>query len=146
MVGNYLMYKNNEFDDYFDYYQKLDKYLANSLIQIEKDVDEFAYNYALKKSKELETNNSIPHYFIGSGNLYGMTYSHAMCYWEEQLWIHTKSISCEEFFHGCFEIIEENTPITLFKKNIYTFIFFKNFNSEFSYIYKLINIILIFID
>ena len=114
MVANYLMYKNHEFDDYEDYYLKLDKYLADALIKIEKDVDEFAYNYALNKCKELEKNNYIPHYFIGSGNLYGMTYSHAMCYWEEQLWIHTKSISCEEFFHGCFEIIEEDTPVTLF--------------------------------
>jgi len=37
-----------------------------------------------------------------------------MCYWEEQMWIRTKSITCQEFFHGMLEIIERDTPITLF--------------------------------
>ena len=40
--------------------------------------------------------------------------SYAMCYWEEQMWIRTKSISCQEFFHGMQEIIVEDTPVTLF--------------------------------
>ena len=56
----------------------------------------------------------LPHYFIGSGNQYGATYSYAMCYWEEQMWIRTKSISCQEFFHGMQEIIVDDTPVTLF--------------------------------
>lgn len=37
-----------------------------------------------------------------------------MCYWEEQMWIRTKSISCQEFFHGMQEIIVDDTPVTLF--------------------------------
>ena len=67
----------------------------------------------------IDTPNSIltqpdKHYFIGSGNQYGATYSYAMCYWEEQMWIRTKSISCQEFFHGMQEIIVDDTPVTLF--------------------------------
>ena len=30
------------------------------------------------------------------------------------MWIRTKSISCQEFFHGMQEIIVEDTPVTLF--------------------------------
>ena len=56
----------------------------------------------------------MPHYFIGSGNQWGATYSYAMCYWEEQLWIRTKSISCGEFFHGTLEVMDAETPVTLF--------------------------------
>lgn len=114
LLASYIMHKNNEFDDYEEYINELEDNLSNDLIEIEKSVDDFAYDYALKKCEYLKENKYIPHYFIGSGNLYGMTYSHAMCYWEEQLWIHTKSISCAEFFHGTLEIIEEDTPITLF--------------------------------
>ena len=29
----------------------------------------------------------LPHYFVGAGNQWGATYSYAMCYWEEQMWI-----------------------------------------------------------
>ena len=56
----------------------------------------------------------MPHYFVGSGNQWGATYSYAMCYWEEQLWIRTKSITCAEFFHGMLEVVEAETPVTLF--------------------------------
>jgi fructoselysine-6-phosphate deglycase len=45
---------------------------------------------------------------------WGATYSYAMCYWEEQLWIRTKSIHAAEFFHGTLEIIDADTPVTLF--------------------------------
>ena len=37
-----------------------------------------------------------------------------MCYWEEQHWLRTKSIHAAEFFHGTLEIIDQDTPVTLF--------------------------------
>ena len=37
-----------------------------------------------------------------------------MCYWEEQHWIRTKSIHSAEFFHGMLEIIDKDTPVTVF--------------------------------
>jgi len=37
-----------------------------------------------------------------------------MCFWEEQHWIRTKSIHSAEFFHGMFEIVDRDTPVTLF--------------------------------
>ena len=58
--------------------------------------------------------NDKIHYFVGAGNQYGATYSYAMCYWEEQHWIRTKSIHSAEFFHGMFEIIDRDTAVTVF--------------------------------
>ena len=105
MTANYLMYKNGEFDEYDRYNKEMETYLADALVQVEKDSDEWAYEYAKNKVAFLKEHKDLPHYFIGSGNQYGATYSYAMCYWEEQMWIRTKSISCQEFFHGMQEII-----------------------------------------
>ncbi len=114
MTANYLMYKNGEFDDYDAYNKEMEQHLALALAQVEKDSDEWAYEYAKRKVAFLKEHRDLPHYFIGSGNQYGATYSYAMCYWEEQMWIRTKSISCQEFFHGMQEIVVADTPITLF--------------------------------
>ncbi|MBE5905393.1 MAG: SIS domain-containing protein [Lachnospiraceae bacterium] len=114
MVANYLMYKNGEFADYEEYNAQMEQYLAKDLVQVEKEADAWAYEYAKEKVAFLNEHRDLPHYFIGSGNQYGATYSYAMCYWEEQMWIRTKSISCQEFFHGMQEIIVADTPVTLF--------------------------------
>lgn len=114
MTANYLMYLNGEFEDYDTYNKEMDENLANALAQVEEDSDEWAYKYAKQKVAFLREHPDLPHYFIGSGNQYGATYSYAMCYWEEQMWIRTKSISCQEFFHGMQEIVVSDTPITLF--------------------------------
>ena len=37
-----------------------------------------------------------------------------MCYWMEQMWIRTCSVAAGEFFHGLLEIIDAETPVTLF--------------------------------
>ena len=38
------------------------------------------------------------HYFIGAGNQWGAVYSYAMCYWEEQSWLRSKSIHAESSY------------------------------------------------
>ena len=114
MVANYLMYKNGEFPKYAKYNIEMEKNLANALIDVEKKADAWAYEFAKKKVEFVKEHPDYPHYFIGSGNQYGATYSYAMCYWEEQMWIRTKSISAQEFFHGMQEIVVADTPITLF--------------------------------
>lgn len=114
MVANYLMYKNGEFDEYERYNREMETYLAEALIDVEKEADAWAYNYAKNKAAFLKDHPDLPHYFVGCGNQYGATYSYAMCYWEEQMWIRTKSISAPEFFHGMQEIIVADTPVTLF--------------------------------
>lgn len=114
MVANYLMYKNGEFPQYNEYNATMEAHLANALVQVEKAADAWAYDFAKRKTEFLRSHPDLPHYFIGSGNQWGATYSYAMCYWEEQMWIRTKSITCQEFFHGMQEIIVWDTPVTLF--------------------------------
>ena len=65
-------------------------------------------------AKLLDFVGQFPHYFVGSGNQWGATYSYSICYCEEQMWIRTKSITCPEFFHGMQEILVADTPVTLF--------------------------------
>lgn len=108
MVADRFMYNAGEFDEYYDLYAELDKYLAQGLVDVEKSADEQGERIARK-----HMNDSI-HYFVGAGNQYGATYSYAMCYWEEQHWIRSKSIHSAEFFHGMFEIVDRDTAVTVF--------------------------------
>lgn len=108
MVADRFMYNNGEFDDYEEYYAEMDMYLPEALVEVEKSADKFGKEFALKH------HDDEIHYFVGAGNQWGATYSYAMCYWEEQHWIRTKSIHSAEFFHGMFEIIEKDTPVTIY--------------------------------
>ena len=114
MTANRLMYNANEFEDYDQYNEEMDNHLAKALVEVDKQADEWAEDYAKEKYNYYKERPDMPHYFVGAGNQYGATYSYAMCYWEEQLWIRTKSISSGEFFHGMLEIMEVETPITVF--------------------------------
>lgn len=114
MVANRLMYNNGEFPDYDRYNEEMENYLPQALVEVEKKADAWAAEFAKKKYEYCKAHPDMPHYFVGSGNQWGATYSYAMCYWEEQLWIRTKSITSAEFFHGMLEVIEAETPVTLF--------------------------------
>ncbi len=114
MLANYLMYKNGEFAEYDRYNREMEASLARGLVEIEKDADRWAWEFAKSKALFLQEHPDVPHYFIGAGSQWGAAYSYAMCYWEEQMWIRTKSITCAEFFHGTMEIITADTPVTLF--------------------------------
>ncbi|NBK97563.1 MAG: SIS domain-containing protein [Erysipelotrichia bacterium] len=108
MVADRFMFNNNEFADYEEMYQQFEAHLAKALVEVEKKAEPFAIEYAKK-----HWNDEI-HYFVGAGNQWGATYSYAMCTWEEQLWIKTKSITAPEFFHGMFEIVTKETPVTVY--------------------------------
>lgn len=108
MVADRLMYKNGDFTDYEEYYQELENHLAVGLVEAEKKADAFGLAFAEKHRRD------SMHYFIGAGNQWGAVYSYAMCYWEEQSWLPSKSIHAAEFLHGTLEIVEETTPVTLF--------------------------------
>jgi len=108
MVADRLMKNNGEFDDYEDYYQELEGHLAKGLVEAEKQADAFGLEFAEKHRHD------AMHYFIGAGNQWGGVYSYAMCYWEEQSWLRSKSIHAAEFLHGTLEIVDETTPVTLF--------------------------------
>jgi fructoselysine-6-phosphate deglycase len=108
MVADRFMYRAGEFDDYEDLYSQLDKHFAQDIVNVEKSADEFGLKFAEKHHED------AIHYFVGAGNQWGATYSYAMCYWEEQHWLRTKSIEAAEFFHGMFEIVDRDTPVTVY--------------------------------
>ena len=108
MTADRFLYNNGEFDEYDRYYDELDAHLADALIETSKLADDFALAFAEKH------HDDPMHYFIGCGNQYGHTYSYAMCFWEEQHWRRSKSIHAGDFFHGTLEIIDRDTPVTLF--------------------------------
>ena len=97
-----------EMPEYDEMYKQFDQYLPEALVEAEKAADDFARDFVSAHKED------ALHYFIGGGTLYGATYSYAMCYWEEMHWLRTKSIHAAEFFHGMLEIVEEDTPVTVF--------------------------------
>lgn len=108
MVADRLMHKNGEFADYDTYYAELEAHLPKGLVEAEKQADAFGLAFAEKHRHD------PMHYFIAAGNQWGACYSYAMCYWEEQSWLPSKSITAPEFLHGTLEIVEETTAVTLF--------------------------------
>ncbi|MDE8313762.1 SIS domain-containing protein [Erysipelothrix rhusiopathiae] len=108
MFMDRLMQRKGDFDDYEAMYQEFDQYLPEALVDVEIKADAFGEAYAKRH------HDDAMHYFVGAGNQWGATYSYAMCYWEEQHWLPTKSITAPEFFHGMFEIVERDTPVTIF--------------------------------
>lgn len=108
MVADRFMYLSGEFDDYDEYYAELDDHLANALVSVAYESDAFALEFA-KQHHEDEI-----HYFVGAGNQWGATYSHAMCYWEEQHWLRARPVHSADFFHGMFEIVTRDTPVTIY--------------------------------
>ncbi|MDT2491256.1 MULTISPECIES: SIS domain-containing protein [Enterococcus] len=108
MVADRLMNKNGDFPDYEEYYEELENHLAKGLVEAEKQAEDFGRAFSEKHRHD------DMHYFIGAGNQWGAVYSYAMCYWEEQSWLRSKSIHAAEFLHGTLEIVDETTPVTLF--------------------------------
>lgn len=108
MAADRLLKNNGDFPDYAEYYGELEQSLAKGLVEAEKQADNFGREFAEKHRHD------AMHYFIGAGNQWGAVYSYAMCYWEEQSWLRSKSIHAAEFLHGTLEIVDETTAVTLF--------------------------------
>ncbi|QYN43131.1 SIS domain-containing protein [Gilliamella sp. ESL0443] len=108
MAADRLMYLTGEYPDYDEFYQQMDQHFAKNIVEVAKKADTFGQEVALKH------HNDAMHYFVGAGNQWGATYSHAMCYWEEQHWLRSKSIESAEFFHGTLEVIDRDTAVTVY--------------------------------
>lgn len=52
---------------------------------------------------------------MGSGPNYSTAYTLGVCVLMEMQWMHTFTGEAAEFFHGPFEVIDQNTPVFLFK-------------------------------
>ena len=51
---------------------------------------------------------------MGSGPTYTNAYVFGVCILMEMQWMHTFTGEAAEFFHGPFEVVDENTPVMLF--------------------------------
>lgn len=54
-------------------------------------------------------------YTMGSGAYYPQAYSFAVCLLMEMLWINSSAIHSGEYFHGPFEITDDNVPFLIIK-------------------------------
>ncbi len=108
MVADRISYLNKEFDEYNELYKEVDNYFADDIINVYKQADNFAADFA-----ERHHDDKL-HYFVGAGTQWGATYSYAMCYWEEQHWLRTRAVEAQEFFHGMFEVVDRDTPVTVY--------------------------------
>ncbi|WP_046173613.1 SIS domain-containing protein [Domibacillus indicus] len=108
MIVFRFMYNNNEFPQYKQFTEEV-ALLPRAILDAVKAFDKKAEEFAVKH-KETDY-----HMMVGSGNLWGNTYSYAMCILEEMQWIHAKSIHAAEFFHGTLELVVEDTSVILLK-------------------------------
>lgn len=103
-----LLYNQNEFAQYDKLVESLEN-LPQALVSVRKQADKFAEDFSNNFYQEEYQ------MWVGGGSLTGKTYSFAMCVLEEMLWIKTKSIHTAEFFHGSFEVLDEDTCCVLVK-------------------------------
>lgn len=103
-----LLYNQNEFAQYDKLVESLEN-LSQALVSVRKQADKFAEDFSNNFYQEEYQ------MWVGGGSLTGKTYSFAMCVLEEMLWIKTKSIHTAEFFHGSFEVLDEDTCCVLVK-------------------------------
>jgi fructoselysine-6-phosphate deglycase len=103
-----IMNLNGEFPEYKRFADML-KNLPKALNAVREQADEKGMRYAE------EFQNDPYQIWIGSGNLWGITYSYSMCVLEESQWLRTKSVSSPEFFHGTLELVEKGVCVTLLK-------------------------------
>ena len=105
LIGK-LLENKGFFDDYKQFADEL-KNLPAALVSVGKASEPKARAYAEKYKDD-------PYQiWIGSGNLWGPTYSFAMCVLEESQWLRTKSVTSPEFFHGTIELVEKGVCVAL---------------------------------
>ncbi|MCZ8519899.1 SIS domain-containing protein [Paenibacillus caseinilyticus] len=108
MVIFRFMYNRGEFPQYERFTEEV-ALLPRAILQAVQAFDKQAEDFAIRHK------DTGYHMMVGSGNLWGNTYSYAMCILEEMQWIHAKSIHAAEFFHGTLELVLEDTSVILLK-------------------------------
>lgn len=103
-----FIHNNDEFAQYEQFAKEI-TLLPEGIVNALKAFDSRAEQFAIKHK------DTDYHMLVGAGNLWGNTYSYAMCILEEMQWIKSKSIHAAEFFHGTLELVEDDTSVILFK-------------------------------
>ncbi len=85
--------------DFRDAMQQIDAVVAAARGKVRKRVEAFAQTYRNEKL----------FYVLSSGASYGHAYGFAICSLMEMQWLHASAIHSGEFFHGPFEITDQQT-------------------------------------
>lgn len=103
-----LLQPRGEFSEYTEFADELER-MPSVLLDVKEATESQASQFAkLNKDEDY-------HMLVGSGSVWGETYSYAMCVLEEMQWIRTKAIHAAEFFHGTLELVEKDTSMILMK-------------------------------
>ncbi len=103
-----FLHNDGQFAQYDKFMKEL-QHMPEILADVQEKNDAKAEAYAAKYKDE------FLQYLISAGNLWGATYSYAMCIMEEMQWMRTKSVTAADFFHGTLEVIERDDVVILFK-------------------------------
>ena len=90
------------------------KQLIESIYELPKVICKTQEEYedlCYKHAKHM--NNEKILYHLASGPMFTTAYVFSVCILMEMLWIHNYPIEAAEFFHGPFEIVDENTFLLL---------------------------------
>lgn len=103
-----LMHANGDFPEYEQLMEEF-KAMPEALYGMKEAAEPAMMEFAKKYKDETY------HMLVGSGSVWGETYSYGMCVLEEMQWIRTKTIHAAEFFHGTLELVEKDTSVILMK-------------------------------
>lgn len=103
-----LMAERGEFPEYEEMMKQFEN-LPEALIAMKESVDPKMKEFAEKYKDETY------HMLVGSGSVWGETYSYGMCVLEEMQWVRTKTIQAPEFFHGTLELVEPGVSVICMK-------------------------------
>jgi fructoselysine 6-phosphate deglycase len=93
-----------------DKFDKMVNSLANTQAAFERAGAQFA-DRAAQFGQDYKDEKVI--YTMASGANYGIAYSYTTCILLEMQWIHSNAIHSGEYFHGPFEIIDEDVPFMI---------------------------------
>lgn len=107
IVFNLIKHTDNydRYDEMMNALATLPGNMENIKILAEEKAEKFAEEY--KDAEFFMT--------LGAGAVWGETYSYAICILEEMQWIKAQPVHAGEFFHGSFEIVQEDTNLLVFQ-------------------------------
>jgi fructoselysine 6-phosphate deglycase len=83
--------------------------LLSSLSHLQPAIDKARVQYAdMFDAYAEQFKDASVIYTMASGADYGAAYSFAICVFMEMLWINSQAIHADEFFHGPFEVVDED--------------------------------------
>lgn len=110
IVFNLIKHTDNydRYDEMMNALATLPGNMENIKILAEEKAEKFAEEY--KDAEFFMT--------LGAGAVWGETYSYAICILEEMQWIKAQPVHAGEFFHGSFEIVQEDTNLLVDRKSV----------------------------